>query len=87
MITWRRSLVLLFSYSHYGVIKVDHFCGLAVNVEQNAAKCYAFSTYYLPRQRNVYEAHITVTPNLDLHLKVGLRSVINIAYIHVINFM
>ena len=65
-----------FSDPRYGVMEVDHFCGFGVSGEKNAPKHYAFSAYYLPKQRNVYEAHITVTPNLDLHLKVGLRSVI-----------
>ena len=61
-----------FSDPRYGVMEVDHFCGVAASGKQNAARIYAFSTYYIPKQLNAYEAHITVTPDLYLHLKVGL---------------
>ena len=51
-----------------GVIKIDHFCGVAVSGKQNSF--YALCTYYLHKQPNVYETHITVTPDLELKLKV-----------------
>ena len=51
-----------------GVIKIDHFCGIAVSGKQNSF--YALCTYYLHKQLNVYETHITVTPDLELQLKV-----------------
>ena len=51
-----------------GVIKIDHFCGIAVSGKQKSF--YALCTYYLHKQLNVYETHITVTPDLELQLKV-----------------
>ena len=51
-----------------GVIKVDHFCGVAVSGRKSF---YALCTYYLhKKQPNVYETHFTVTPDLELQLKV-----------------
>ena len=51
-----------------GVIKIDHFCGIAVSGKQKSF--YALCTYYLHKQLNVYETHFTVTPDLELQLKV-----------------
>ena len=53
-----------------GVIKIDHFCGIAVSGKKSF---YALCTYYLHKQSNVYETHITVTPDLELQLKVLIQ--------------
>ena len=37
------------------------------------SKMYAVCTYYIPKQPNVCEVHITVTPNQDLPLQVVHR--------------
>jgi hypothetical protein len=47
-----------------GSIEVDHFS--AFGLLGKKMSYYAFSTYYIPKEVNVYEAHITVTPNLEL---------------------
>ena len=57
-----------------GTIEVDHFSAFGIIFPQfmGLRKNYAFCTYYIKRQLNCYEAHITVTPDLDLQLKVGI---------------
>ena len=63
-----------FSKSREGTIEVDHFSAFGIMFPQfmGLRKNYAFCTYYIKRQLNCYEAHITVTPDLDLQLKVGI---------------
>ena len=68
-----------FSESANGNIQVDHFSAYGIlSFGRNklyANKLYAFCTYYIPKATNVYEAHITVTQDLDLQLKVTDTSV------------
>ena len=62
-----------FSESGYGTIDVQHFCPFGVIGRR---KMYAFCTYYLlTAEPNAHEVRITVTPNLELHLKVYTLSV------------
>jgi hypothetical protein len=49
-----------------GSIEVDHFSAFGVIGKK---KSYYFGTYYIPKEPNVYEAHVTVTTNLQLRLK------------------
>ena len=65
-----------FSQSGEGTIQVDHFSMFAVLFRKvfgytEVKKRYAFCTYYIHKHLNCYEAHITVTPDLELQLKVG----------------
>jgi hypothetical protein len=54
-----------FSEVREGTIEVNHFSSHAV---EGKISDYAFCTYYVSKQPNAYEAHITVTPNLKLQL-------------------
>ena len=54
-----------------GTIEVDHFSAFAIFSFLRLRKNYAFCTYYIQKQLNCYEAHITVTPDLALQMKVG----------------
>ena len=58
----------IFSKSAYGSIEVGHF--VATLAKRNSISDYAFCMYYISKGQHVYEAHITVTPHLDLHLRV-----------------
>ena len=57
-----------FSDPGFGTIEVDHFSAFAAVAKE---AFYAFCTFYVPQQINVYDAHITVTPNSEPHLKVN----------------
>ena len=59
-----------FSQAGHGTIDVEHFCGFALSGKSE--RC-AFCLYYIPKSINTYEAHITVTPDLELCLKVSLH--------------
>ena len=61
-----------FSNSREGSIEVDHFSAFAIFRFLRLRKNYAFCTYYIQKQSNCYEAHITVTPDLALQMKVGV---------------
>ena len=52
----------------YGTIHIESSAGFALYAKERVM--YAFETYYLPQQHNANEAHFTVTPDLELHLKV-----------------
>ena len=57
-----------FSESGHGTIEVNHFSAFALFGRK---KWYTFSAYYLPyKTPNLYDVHITVTPNCKLHRKV-----------------
>ena len=58
-----------FSAAGTGTIEVDHFSAIGAVAKKSV---YAFCTYYIRKHINVYDAHITVTPNLKLHLKVSM---------------
>ena len=60
-----------FSNSREGTIEVDHFSAFAIFSFLRLRKNYAFCTYYIQKRLNCYEAHITVTPDLALQMKVG----------------
>ena len=60
-----------FSNSREGSIEVDHFSAFAIFSFLRLRKNYAFCTYYIQKRLNCYEAHITVTPDLALLMKVG----------------
>ena len=60
-----------FSNSRQGSIEVDHFSAFAIFNFMRLRKNYAFCTYYIQKRSNCYEAHITVTPDLALQMKVG----------------
>ncbi|CAI8044649.1 hypothetical protein GBAR_LOCUS24750, partial [Geodia barretti] len=56
-----------FSESGHGTIDVDHFLPFGLIARR---KSYAFCTFYLPIEKpKTHEVHITVTPNLKIHLK------------------
>jgi hypothetical protein len=59
----------IFSESKEGTIEVDHFSSLAIKGRKHSISDYAFCTFYIQKQLNIYEAHITVTPNSRLQLK------------------
>ena len=57
-----------FSESGHGTIDVDHFSPFGLIARR---KSYAFCTFYLPIEKpKTHEVHITVTPNLKIHLEV-----------------
>ena len=57
-----------FSESGHGTIDVDHFSPFGLI---GTRKSYAFCTFYLPIEKpKTHEVHITVTPNLKIHLEV-----------------
>ena len=57
-----------FSVPKEGTIQVDHFSGHAVTAPSISE--YAICSYYIPKNPNVFDVHITVTPNLALQLQV-----------------
>ena len=59
-----------FSMSGCGIMQHDHFSALAVSASSKSA--YAFCSYYMDKQLNVYDVHIAVIPNLMLLLKVSV---------------
>ena len=59
-----------FLESGYGTIQCDHFSAVAVSASSISE--YAFCSYYMAKQLNVYDVHIAVTPNLMLRLKVSV---------------
>ena len=58
-----------FSAPDTGSIQVNHFSGFGAVGEKNST-LYAFRTYYIHERPNIYQAHISVTKNLKLILKV-----------------
>ena len=59
-----------FSHPNYGILETHTlFSAFAITASEKTN--YAFCTYYLRKQANAYEVHITVTPNLEIHLKVS----------------
>ena len=62
----------VFSGSRTAIIQVDSFSAYAVQSGREIFD-YAFCTYYIPRQLNVYNLHITVTPNLELQRVVSVN--------------
>ena len=61
-----------FSQPWDGSIDVDNFSAKAICGKKSLPKLlnYAIRTYYVPRNRNTYEAHITITQKKDLVMKV-----------------
>ena len=59
-----------FSTHKEGAIQVDHFSAYAVSASPTSISEYAICSYYIPKKPNVFDIHITVTPNLDLQLEV-----------------
>ena len=57
-----------FLESGTGTINVDHFSGVTIVAEQKAK--YTIHTYYIPKEINVYVAHITITTLLDETIQV-----------------
>jgi hypothetical protein len=51
-----------------GMVKVDSFSPFGIFGRRKSY--YALCTYYISKQLNTYEAHISVTPNLKLNMKV-----------------
>ena len=72
-----------FSEPGVGSIQVDHFSAFAISGREKYS--YAIHTYYVPRQLSIWEAHITVTPNLEifLHVRVISSYTPSILYAHV----
>ena len=62
-----------FAESVNGTIQADSSAAFAVFAK--ARSVYTFDTYYIPQQRNATEAHFTVSPNLELYLKVCVSCV------------
>ena len=56
--------------SDMGSIQVDHFSAFGISGSNKTY--YALCTYYIPiaKRVNIWEAHITITPNLELALEV-----------------
>ena len=52
-----------------GCIQVDCFSGFSIIGEENSI-FYALCTHYVRERHNIYKAHISVTKNLKLNLKV-----------------
>ena len=71
-----------FSDSGFGSTEVSHFSAYAVSARNNPMLDYAFSTFYIPKWHYVYEAHITVTPHLELHLRVCVAIRTSKVYLH-----
>ena len=63
----------LFAKSGNGTIQADSSAAFAVFAK--ARSVYEFDTYYIPQQCNATEAHFTVSPNLELYLKVCVSCV------------
>ena len=57
-----------FLMSGCGTIQCDRFSALAISASSISE--YAFCSYYMAKQINVYDVHIAVIPNLNLYLKV-----------------
>ena len=60
-----------FSESGEATIDVTHFSLFAAFGRRKSLK-YTICTYYLPKQVNMYEVHITVTKNKELLVEVSL---------------
>ena len=58
-----------FSECRTAIIEVNSFSSFGV---WGKVSEYAFCTYYIPKQLNVYHVHITVTPNHELQRVVSL---------------
>ena len=59
-----------FSTHKEGAIQVDHFSACAASASPTSISEYAICSYYIPKKPNVFDIHITVTPNLDMQLEV-----------------
>ena len=59
-----------FTVHKEGAIQVDHFSAYAASASPTSISEYAICSYYIPKKPNVFDIHITVTPNLDLQLEV-----------------
>ena len=60
----------LFSLHKEGTIQVDNFSGFGIS---GSISEYAIRSYYIPKKPNVFDVHITVTPNLALQLEVAMH--------------
>ena len=59
----------------YGSIEVEHFSALTILGKEKSF--YAFCSYYLPgKALNYYEIHITVTPDFEKYIEVGIIIII-----------
>ena len=59
-----------FDISGEGTFLVDYFSAEAVSAICKSNLKYAICSYYIPKQLNVTDIHITLTKNLDVQLKV-----------------
>ena len=61
-----------FDVSREGTILVDRFSAVAVTTQDSAlSSTYAVCSYYKPKGNNImFDVHITITPNIDIQLKV-----------------
>ena len=64
-------------FKNKSIIQVNHFSCFAVVISTAQEICdyifgnrYAFIMFYIPKQLNEYDVHITVTKDLQLHRKV-----------------
>ena len=55
--------------SRYGAVETEHFSSLAIMAHKKYF--YAFCTYYISKFPKICEAHITVTPDLEVWLNVS----------------
>ena len=60
-----------FSDCKTAIIEVNSFSAYAVQSDRGICD-YAFRSYYIPKQLNVYNLHIAVTPNHELQLVVSV---------------
>ena len=58
--------------TNYGTIQVTSFSafGILLFMRNSKGKMYDFRVYYILKQLNECDVHITLTPNLELHRKV-----------------
>ena len=59
------------SYSSYGFIQLDQFCGYSVVQEGSEDREYRANLYYLPRGINQFQIDFTVLWNTDAHHSVS----------------
>ena len=67
--TFRKLPEASFSVPKEGTTQVDHFSGFGTS---GSISEYSIRSYYIPKKPNVFDIHITVTPNLALQLKVRI---------------
>jgi hypothetical protein len=63
-----------FTDSHGEAIIIINTTSAAFGILGGRRSHYCFCTYYIPKELNSYEAHITITPSLELQLQKVRKS-------------